>query len=85
MFFGRISLGNHQGSADMRVHGLSASVFMFAGTVENRRSFGVKAVDPEKDESIRSGPKVHDPWVKADDLCGTKRTIFEPKRTILEG
>ena len=70
-------MGNDQASADMRVRGLSASVFMSASTVENGQSFGVKAVDPEKDESIRSGPKADDPWVKADDCCGTNQTILE--------
>ena len=63
--------------------------------VESRRSFRVKADDPEKDQSRRSRSKADDPWVKADDpsesrrsfvkaddLLGSKQTIFGSKQTI---
>ena len=43
--------------------------------VESRRSLGVKADDPEKEESRRSGLKADDPWVKADDP-GRKQTVL---------
>ena len=54
-----------------------------------------KADDPEKDQSRRSRSKADDPWVKADDpsksrrsfvkandLLGSKQTIFVSKQTI---
>ena len=50
-------------------------------TVESGRSLSVKADDPKKDESGRSGTKADDPWVKADDP-GWKQTIFGLKQTI---
>ena len=66
-----------------------------ASRVESRRSFSVKADDPEKDQSRRSRSKADDPWVKADDpsksrrsfvkaddLLGSKQTIFVSKQTI---
>ena len=67
----------------------------FWSRVESRRSFKVKADDPEKDQSRRSRSKADDPWVKADDpsksrrsfvkaddLLGSKQTIFGSKQTI---
>ena len=43
--------------------------------VESRRSLSVKADDPKKDESRRSGLKADDLWVKADDP-GRKQTVL---------
>ena len=43
--------------------------------VESRRSLSVKADDPKKDESGRSGLKADDLWVKADDP-GRKQTVL---------
>ena len=43
--------------------------------VESGRSLGVKADDPGKDESRRSGAKADDPWVKSDDP-GSNQTIL---------
>ena len=55
-----------------------------------------KQQDPKKDQSRRSRSKADDPWVKsddpsksrrsfvkADDLLGSKQTIFGSKQTIL--
>ena len=71
--------------------------FNLASRVESRRSFRVKADDPEKDQSRRSRSKADDPWVKADDpsksrrsfvkaddLLGSKQTILRSKQTIFE-
>ena len=74
---------------------IADSKFQFRSRVESRRSFRVKADDPEKDQSRRSRSKADDPWVKADDpsksrrsfvkaddLLGSKQTIFVSKQTI---
>ena len=53
-------------------------------TVESRRSLGVKADDPEKDQSRRSGPKADDLRAKADDP-GLKQTIFGQSRRSFRG
>ena len=44
-------------------------------TVESGRSSEVKADDPEKDKSGRSGMKADDPWMKADDPPESRRSF----------
>ena len=44
-------------------------------TVESGRSSEVKADDPQKDKSGRSGMKADDPWIKADDPSESRRSF----------
>ena len=44
-------------------------------TVESGRSSRVKADDPQKDESRRSGMKADDPRIKADDPSESRRSF----------
>ena len=50
-------------------------------TVESGRSSSGKADDPEKDKSRRSGMKADDPWIKADDLSESRRSLVQSRRS----
>ena len=53
-------------------------------TVESGRSSEVKADDPQKDKSGRSGMKADDPWIKADDPSESRRSFGQSRRSFEE-